>query len=328
MNSTCPHTSENNPLNAAARAPNAPPRKGRPSEALGSFDLRDHIDVAARLLSSKPKNIDRDQWLRQEWAARNPAASLEGETYFIRKLHGKRDLVSRDLKQLHGILGLYNIGLMECCAWLDFDEGSAARRVKYSAAEFDAIIREKLKDHQNPFDIFVRHTRLEIFVEYERSGLENLAMVDGHETTRQPATNPHTRPRKIRAGEAYRLLTAPLTAGHMLILHNREGKDVVQVANEAFGLERGETLEPGEMFESPVVNAPPDPGLRQVVIVNWPSGLDPAHHSLTDLFDASQSTFDLQVLSRIAGAVLQTHQAPDPERVHVRFLPMDVVTAA
>lgn len=325
MTTSCAHTPETNPLNAAARAPDAPPRKGRPSEALGAFDLRDHIDVALRRLGVKPDSAERDQWLRQEWAARNPAASLEGETYFIRKLHGKRDLVSRDIKQLHGILGLYQLGLMECCTWLDFGPGDQLRALKFTPSEFDALLQTHLKDHEDPFAIFAQHTSLSLFAEYERGGLENLAMIDGHEVRQNTARSPHTRPRRIHVGETYRLMTAPVVPGHLFILHSRAGSEVVQIANEAFGLERTETLVPEQMFESPLVQAPSEPGLRHVILINWPTGLDAVPYDLKALFDPRAAQFDLSVLRRIAGAVLQTRAEPLAAQVHVRLLPMDVV---
>ncbi len=325
MDLDCLCTPDTNPLNAAARAPNAPARKGRPSEALGMFDLRDHIDIALRRLGIKPEAADRDQWLRQEWAARNPTASLEGETYFIRKLHGKRDLVGRDFKLLHSILGLYQIGLMECCIWLEFAKGTPSRKLKYTPAAFDSLLQRHLKNYEDPFSVFADNTSLALFAEYERAGLENLAMVDGHEAPKSSQSNPHTRPRRMRVGESYRLMVASVVPGNLFVLHSRKGSDVVQIANEAFGLDRTETWMPDDMFSSPAVQAPAEPGVRNVIFVNWPAGLDPTPFGLGDLFEERNTQFGFSLLARLAGALLQTRTADEQRRLHLRLLPMDVV---
>ena len=321
----CRHTQKTNPLKIAETVSGGAPKKGRPAEILGSFNLIDHIDAAIRVLGCKPAHMDREQWLRQEWSNQNQNATLEGENYFIRKIRGKRGLGGQDIKVLHEILGLYDIGLQECCVWLDFEQNTQKRILRYSTAVFAEILADAYSDFSDPIKVFGQISSTELYAEFDHAKLQQIAIIAGHEVTSELRAEPFVKPRSMSPGEYYSLNVAPCVAGYILIVHHREGQDYVQIANEAFGLPRDRLMIKDELFVSNVVQAPYDSGLRSVVFVNWPAGLDAASLNLSDAFDPALDRYDMALLGRLARAVLQTKNAPAKDKVHVRLVPLEVV---
>ncbi|MBV1896095.1 MAG: hypothetical protein KUG70_06525 [Rhodobacteraceae bacterium] len=320
----CRHTLKTNPLKIASTVSGGAPKKGRPTEILGSFNLIDHIDAAIRVLECKPAHLDREQWLRQEWSTQNQNATLDGENHFIRKIRGKRGLTGQDFKVLHGILGLYDVGLQECCVWLDIEQDTQKRRLRFSAAAFADVLGDALTNCSDPIKVFAQISSTDLYAEFDHAKLQQIAIVAGHEVTPGLRAEPIVKPRRMSPGEYYSLSVAPCVAGNVLIVHHREGQDYVQIANEAFGLTRDLLMNKDELFVSNIVQAPYDPGLRSVVFVNWPAKLDAASLNLSGAFDPSLGRLNMAFMRRLARAVLQTKNAPAEEKVHVRLVPFEV----
>lgn len=215
---------------------------------------------------------------------------------------------------LHRVLHLHEYGLSAPELWAR----KSPTELVLDLNAFTERLRAARTEHADPMRLFrqINDDTLAFEVSPDHNGPAPVHTLVFGQAERRGGDRDDDKAVVFKDGSVVAHHLVPRATGHVLLISRRDSDGRLGVLNELLDRPRTGIVPANKLMSfTPKPMTGPPLGVRDLIAVNWPQGVEKADHDLIDLFARKGPEMDESELRRIAAAIAQTAANPPDTRV-------------